>query len=66
MDLNEMLAELKEERNRLEEAITALERLAQGSPRGAGRPLAWIQNTPRRRGRPPGRKDKPNDNDSFR
>ena len=45
MDINKMLAELRLEREQIEEAIMTMERLARG--RG------------RRRGRPPGSKNRP-------
>ena len=38
MDLARMIAELQEERNRLNEAIEALERLSVGQTRRRGRP----------------------------
>ncbi len=38
MDLNKMIAELTAERNRLDEAILALERLLAGKLRRRGRP----------------------------
>ena len=47
MDVNKMLVELRQEREQIEEAIIILERLARG--RG------------KRRGRPPGSKNKPKD-----
>jgi hypothetical protein len=44
MDLRKMIAELQAERQRLDQAIEALERLsAKGSPR-RGRPPAWLKN----------------------
>jgi hypothetical protein len=60
-----MLAELRQERQQIEEAIVVLERLAQGHGRRRGRPPAWMKRetpsaeTPKRRGRPPGSKNKP-------
>lgn len=62
MDINKILAELKSEREQLEEAIISLERLARGRGRRRGRPPAWLAqaaNQPKRRGRPPGSKNKP-------
>ncbi len=62
-----MLADLRQEREQIEEAIITLERLAQGRGRRRGRPPAWMtqQKTesegPKRRGRPPGSKNKPKD-----
>lgn len=52
-----MLAELRQERQQIEEAILTLERLAQGRGRRRGRPPAWMA-TIKRRGRPPGSKNK--------
>jgi hypothetical protein len=58
MDVSKILAELKAEREQIEEAIASLERLARG--RGPGRPPNWMADTsvPKRRGRPPGSKNK--------
>jgi hypothetical protein len=63
MDVSKILAELREERRQIEEAIGSLERLAQGRGRRRGRPPAWLSQaqTPapaKRRGRPPGSKNK--------
>ena len=59
MDVSKMLAELKAEREQIEEAIASLERLARGRGRGPGRPPNWMSDTaPKRRGRPPGSKNK--------
>jgi hypothetical protein len=59
MDVSKILAELREERQQIEEAIVSLERLAQGRGRRRGRPPAWMaEATPKRRGRPPGSKNK--------
>jgi hypothetical protein len=60
MDLNKILAELKEEKLRVEEAIMALQRvgLATGGKR-RGRPPKWMmdakqkEDAPKKRGRPP-------------
>ena len=66
MDLTEMLAELRSERQQIEQAIQILERLARGRGRRRGRPPLWMTNpeaaepaAPKRRGRPPGSKNKP-------
>ena len=65
MEIMTMLAELRQERLQIEEAILVLERLAQGRGRRRGRPPAWMkaQSTsgvgPKRRGRPPGSKNRP-------
>jgi hypothetical protein len=59
MDVAKILAELKVEREQIEEAIVSLERLARGRVRGPGRPPNWMSDTmPKRRGRPPGSKNK--------
>ena len=42
MDLQRMIAELKAEKTRLDEAILALERLSTGKLRRRGRPPRWI------------------------
>lgn len=60
MDITKMLAELRQERAQIEEAIVTLERLAQGRGRRRGRPPAWMTELKlKRRGRPPGSKNKP-------
>jgi hypothetical protein len=60
MDVSKILAELKAEREQIEEAILSLERLARGRGRQRGRPPAWMSEVqiPKRRGRPPGSKNK--------
>ena len=59
MDVTKILAELKAEREQIEEAILSLERLARGRSRGRGRPPSWMSEmTVKRRGRPPGSKNK--------
>jgi hypothetical protein len=58
MDILKMLAELRQEREQIGEAIITLERLAQGRGKRRGRPPAWMA-TAKRRGRPPGSKNKP-------
>jgi hypothetical protein len=57
MDVMKMLAELKQEREHIEEAILTLERLARGRGKRRGRPPAWMKEV-KRRGRPPGSKNK--------
>jgi hypothetical protein len=57
MDVLKMLAELRHEREQIEEAILTLERLSQGRTKRRGRPPAWMA-TIKRRGRPPGSKNK--------
>ncbi len=70
MDLNKMLAELRAERDQIEEAIIALGRLSLGAKR-RGRPPLWMTQmkgvegaVPKRRGRPPGSKNKPHAEES--
>jgi hypothetical protein len=58
MDVLKMLADLRREKEQLEEAILTLERLAQGRGRRRGRPPAWMAEV-KRRGRPPGSKNRP-------
>ena len=58
MDILKMLADLRQERLQIEEAIVMLERLANGRGKRRGRPPAWMA-TLKRRGRPPGSKNKP-------
>jgi len=58
MDITKMLAELKAEREGVEQAILVLERIALGRGKRRGRPPAWIK-TIKRRGRPKGSKNKP-------
>ena len=57
MDVIKMLAELRQERDQLDEAILTLERLASGRGRRRGRPPAWMSKL-KRRGRPPGSTNK--------
>ena len=63
MDLRQTLNELRAERDRIEFAIMTFERLAASGGRRRGRPPAWMtalkenQDVPKRRGRPPGRKN---------
>ena len=60
MDITKMLADLRQEREQIEEAIVTLERLAQGRGRRRGRPPAWMTELKvKRRGRPPGSRNKP-------
>ena len=63
MDVNKMLAELRQEREHIQDAIIVLERLARGRGKGPGRPPLWLsQAVPmKRRGRPPGSKNRPKD-----
>ena len=43
MDLVKMIAELQAERQRIDEAIQALERLSAGKLRRRGRPPGWLK-----------------------
>jgi len=58
MDIAKMLAELRQERDQVSEAIMVLERMAVGRGKRRGRPPAWMTAV-KRRGRPPGSKNKP-------
>ncbi len=58
MDISKMLADLRQEREQIEEAIVTLERLARGRGKRRGRPPAWMSQI-KRRGRPPGSKNRP-------
>ncbi len=42
MDISKMLAELRQEREAIEEAIITLERLARGRGKRRGRPPSWL------------------------
>jgi DNA invertase Pin-like site-specific DNA recombinase len=59
MDVSKILTELRQEREQIEEAIMSLERLARGRGRRRGRPPAWMAEMDKKRGRPPGSKNKP-------
>jgi hypothetical protein len=43
LDVDKMLAELRVEREQIEEAILTLERLARGRGRRRGRPPSWLK-----------------------
>ena len=43
MDVLKMLADLRREREQIDEAILTLERLAQGRGKRRGRPPSWIK-----------------------
>jgi hypothetical protein len=58
MNIAKMLAELRAEREQVEQAVLVLERIAAGQGRRRGRPPKWMTET-KRRGRPPGSKNKP-------
>lgn len=57
MDVSKILADLKSEKEQLEEAILSLERLARGRGKRRGRPPAWMAEA-KKRGRPPGSKNR--------
>ena len=59
MDVTKILTELRQEREQIEEAIMSLERLARGRGRRRGRPPSWMAEIEKKRGRPPGSKNKP-------
>jgi len=48
MDVAKMLAELRQEREQIEEAIISLERLARGRGKRRGRPPAWMAEARKR------------------
>jgi hypothetical protein len=52
MDITKMLAELRQEREAIEEAILTLERLARGRGRRRGRPPSWLSEV-RKSEKPP-------------
>jgi hypothetical protein len=58
MDLEAILKQLRDEREQLEEAILALERMEVGRSRGRGRPPKWLAAVKaaasKKRGKPPG------------
>ena len=58
MDVTKILTELRQEREQIEEAIMSLERLARGRGRRRGRPPTWMAELDKKRGRPPGSKNK--------
>jgi hypothetical protein len=60
MDLDKIIDQMHAERERLNISIRAIELLIAESPKGPGRPPKWLAgaalvNTPKRRGRPPGK-----------
>jgi hypothetical protein len=66
MDLAKILAELRQEREQIDDAILCLERLAGARARGVDRPSARItQMSAKPRGRPPGSKNKMRNSDSV-
>jgi hypothetical protein len=63
LDVAKILEDLKQEKEQLEQAIATLERLAQGRAPRRGRPPHWLAGegaAPKKRGRPPGSKNKVN------
>jgi hypothetical protein len=57
-----MLVALRQEREQIEEAIVVMERLTMGRGKRRGRPPVWMaaaRDVTKRRGRPPGGKNKP-------
>ena len=57
MNLNKILADLRQEREQIDEAIVSLERLAAGSGPRRGRPPRWLQ-AHKTTGRPTAAKEK--------
>ena len=58
MDVNKILASLRQERSQIEEVIVSLELLALSRERRRGRPPAILAAATRKRGRPKGSKNK--------
>jgi hypothetical protein len=58
VDVGKILSDLRQKRDELEQAIVSLERLARTRGDRRGRPPAWVAEI-KRRGRPPGSKNKP-------
>ena len=56
MDVTKMLADLRVEREAIEEAILTLERLAQGRGKRRGRPPAWMAGLKEKTAKPVGKK----------
>jgi hypothetical protein len=52
MDIIKMLQELRSEREQIEEAILALERLARGGGKRRGRPPKWMSKVAASKGSP--------------
>jgi hypothetical protein len=57
VDITKMLAELRTEREAVEQAIIVLQRIAAGRGKRRGRPPAWMGQV-KKRGRPKGSKNK--------
>jgi hypothetical protein len=58
MDITKILAELRQERERIDEAILSLQQLACRERRVGRPPTRITQTSAKRRGRPPGSKNK--------
>ncbi|MBZ5590959.1 MAG: hypothetical protein LAP39_01895 [Acidobacteriia bacterium] len=58
MDVNKILAALRQERNQIEEVIVSLELLALSRGRRRGRPPAILVAATKKRGRPRGSRNK--------
>ncbi|MDZ4799196.1 MAG: hypothetical protein SGI92_13615 [Bryobacteraceae bacterium] len=70
MDIQNMLAELRQQRDQIDSAIVVLQQLALGRGKRRGRPPGWLAtkkaggtaepaaSAPKRRGRPPGSKNR--------
>jgi ribosomal protein L19E len=56
MEVTKIIAELRKERDQVEEAIISLERLARSSGARRGRPPAWLAAAKKGRRRAPGKK----------
>jgi hypothetical protein len=59
MDVTKILAELRVEREQIEEAILSLERLAKGRGRRRGRPPKWMAEAKKRARAQPRKADTP-------
>jgi len=58
VDVGKILKDLRQKRDEIEQAIVSLERLARTRGDRRGRPPSWMAEI-KRRGRPPGSKNKP-------
>ena len=60
MNINKIIEELRDERERIEQAIVVMQKLAAGRGARRGRPPAWMREAKSvKRGRPKGSKNKP-------
>ncbi|MEJ5368806.1 MAG: hypothetical protein WHT08_10835 [Bryobacteraceae bacterium] len=50
MDILKVIAELRQEREKIEEVLVALERLARGQGKRRGRPPAWMMALQQKKG----------------